>query len=310
MVNPSFTGSLDVLVNLGSTALTASGLADAAPADLTAVALPYYEPLFTGNQDDLSSTVLEGRSATWHIDPVTHAITLRDTVAGARVVDLGDRGDAASERRHVVERPVSRVKMRVVAEFQQTAAARVDVAPLVSLAAAGYSGEVQSLSYAVPQPSATGGNLDFGWSSGSPKVEMKQTLGLKRPSGRTFKVTYREDVMSWSYHQSSSGATLADSVWTQGPEEVVEHEEYYQPVVAHITYLNWIKSCTFTQTGGYTPPSYSTQPKDGYSGTLQGVGSPGGDQPNPTFKDVYISDPPAGGGLGGSGPVNPAQPAN
>ncbi len=56
------------------------------------------------------------------------------------------------------------------------------------------------------------------------------------------------------------------------------------------------------KTGGYTPPSYSTQPKDGYSGTLQGVGSPGGDQPNPTFKDVYISDPPAGGGLGGPAP--------
>lgn len=246
--NVSFVGSLDVLVNLGSVALTASGLAVATSGDQTAGALPYYEPLFVGNTDDLSSTTLEGRSAVWHIDPVTHAITLRDTIVGARVVDLADLGDAASERRQVVERPVSRVKLRLVAEFQQTAAARVDVAPLVSLAAAGASGEVRSLSYGAPQPSATGGNLDFGWSGASPKVTLKQSLGVKRPSGRTFRVTYREDVMSWVYSTDAQGVTRKSSSWAAGQPETVEHDEYYQPVVTSITYLSWIKSTSFTQT--------------------------------------------------------------
>lgn len=60
--------------------------------------------------------------------------------------------------------------------------------------------------------------------------------------------------------------------------------------------------------GGLSPPSYSTVPKDAYTGTLIGVGSSGGDQPNPTFKDVYVSTNNDNGSLGGGGtPTNPAQ---
>lgn len=40
----------------------------------------------------------------------------------------------------------------------------------------------------------------------------------------------------------------------------------------------------------FVQPTYSTQPKDGYSGTLIGITAPGGDQANPTFNGVPASD--------------------
>lgn len=248
-VRPAPGGLLDVIVNLGTLSLAQAGIAPLVGGDLTRQGLPYYEPLFPGARDDLSAAVLEGRNAFWHIDPVTHAITLQDTIKGGRIVDLADLGDAASERRLTVERPVTRVTMKLVCEFQQTAIARVDVAPIVSLSAAGASGEIRSLSYGIPPASKTGGDLDFGWSSQSPKVTIKQSLGVQRSSGRTFAIQYREDVMSWSYYTDpKDGIERANAVWAEGSPYTIEHAEFYQPVVNSITYLNWIKSCSFTQT--------------------------------------------------------------
>lgn len=57
--------------------------------------LPFYDPIFVdpARADD-PDVVLEGYSANWHIDPLTHQVTISDTLVGEDGLVLFDEGDA------------------------------------------------------------------------------------------------------------------------------------------------------------------------------------------------------------------------
>ncbi|WP_375453441.1 hypothetical protein [uncultured Methylobacterium sp.] len=239
-------GRIDVTINLASLNLVQAGLATVAPGDLTAGGLPFYDPLFPGARDDLSAAAIEGKAVTWYVDPVTHAIVQDDITRGARFFDLGDLGDAASERKATIQNPVKHVKLKLIAEYSQFAAGRVDISPFV-MGAAG--GGITSLAYpsnGIP-PSQSGGDLDFGWGSMSPKFTVERHKTVPRPTGRSWVVQYREDRMSWSYSGEGS-AQKATSVWTNGTPYELEHSESAQAIVNTVRYTNWYKTFSFQQT--------------------------------------------------------------
>ncbi len=239
-------GTIDVLINLASTNLVAAGITPARSGDRSAAGLPFYDPLYPGQRDDLSSAVLEGRSAVWHIDPVTHAIALDDIVQGQRTIDLGDLGDAASERRAAVDSPVSHVRMKVVAEYTQIASGYCDIAPFVSGGFDGGSLSTLSLQPSIPAAS-TGGSVNTGWSSSSPNVTITRTQSATFYTGRTFIGTYRDDTMYWRYFTTPSGDTWRSSSGPRGPEYEVRHDEKAKFVVSHHSYNSWVWRYDYSQ---------------------------------------------------------------
>lgn len=190
--------------------------------------------------------MLEGRSAVWHVDPVTHAISLDDVIQGQRTIDLGDLGDAASQRSASVDTPVRHVKLRLVAEFTQYATGTCDIAPVVS---GGFDGgSLSSLSMNGIQAAQLGGDVNTGWSSSAPNIATTRTTSAEFYTGRSFIVTYRDDTMYWSYFTDTNGQQYARQEWLPGPEYDMQHDEKAKFVVYHYTYGYWPWRYTYSQT--------------------------------------------------------------
>lgn len=185
---PGLDGSIDVYVNLADPKLTGSGFAYA-PGDPGVAGLPYYDPLFGGEVNYLATTALAARAAAWHIDPVTHAITLKPLLTGA-VIDLGGLGDDSPTDFTTGSSQVRVMKMRVVAEWEQRAAGPVDISSVIATAASA-SGYISSLQDKVIE-GGSDPKLDFqGWSCWT-KGDWKQVSTLSQTgsffTGRTFRV--------------------------------------------------------------------------------------------------------------------------
>ncbi|MCJ2015575.1 hypothetical protein [Methylobacterium sp. J-076] len=189
---PGLDGTVDVYVNLADPKLTGSGFAYAA-GDPGLAGLPFYDPLYGGDVNDLATTALEARAAAWHVDPVTHAITLEPLLTGP-VVDLGGLGDDASTDSSTGQSPVKAVKFRVVAEWEQHAAGPVDIASVIATAASP-SGFISSMQDKVVE-GGSDQKLDFqGW-SGWTKGDWRQVSVLSQSApfftGRTIQATYQD----------------------------------------------------------------------------------------------------------------------
>lgn len=234
-VIPAPGGGVDCEVNLADPSVTSSGFAYA-PGDPTRAGLPYYDPLFGGGTDDLSTTALEGRSQAWFVDPVTHAITLDELLTGRRVVDLGGLGDEASTEFSIGASPVKAVKMRVVAEWEQRAVGAVDISPVIATAA-GASGFINTLQDKVKEP-AGDPKLDFrnwgGWTRGKSSYRTSLSQSAPFPTGRTIAVTYQENI-DYIPFKDDKGVIQTKPTQKNDPFTVV-HTEYATVNIRSVRY--------------------------------------------------------------------------
>jgi hypothetical protein len=234
-VGPAPGGGVDVEVNLADPSVTGSGFAYA-PGDPTKAGLPFYDPLFGGGTDDLSTTALEARSQAWHVDPVTHAISLDELLTGRRLVDLGGLGDEASTEFSIGASPVKHVKLRVVAEWEQRAVGSVDISPVIATAA-GPSGYILTLQDRVKEPVGEP-KLDFrswgGWTRG--KSSWRSSLGRSAPfpTGRSFTVTYQESIDYPSTTNADGKVLVGRSI--KGEPFTVTHMEYGAANIRQVRY--------------------------------------------------------------------------
>lgn len=248
---PAPGGMVDLTVNLAAVNLSAAGIAPKVRGDQTALGLPYFDPLLPGSREDLTTGALEARSETWYLDPVTHKISLDDFTKGGRVVDLGDLGDHGTETRTVVAAgPARTVKLRLICEFSQTAFGVCNVAPWVSQFAGSY-GTFTTLTLpaqgtGIPA-SASGGDLNFGWGDRGPIITTGTDLSAKFLTGRSFEVTYRDNVHHWVPYTDEYGQARLRSSWELGRPYVRRIDESAHFVVYSVDYVQWLKTFSFSQ---------------------------------------------------------------
>jgi hypothetical protein len=126
--------------------------------------LPYYDPVWiTPEGRDDPDTVLEGRAARWHIDPVTHVVTASDIASGEDgTIDLADDYYADTLSIALEQTPLRRVRCESSVSWDQAASGSIDISAKVLQAfqAAGTAANQAFIS------SYTGGGLMADW----PKV--------------------------------------------------------------------------------------------------------------------------------------------
>lgn len=100
----------------------------------TLVARPYVDELISGSIADITdpAVVLEARSELFHIDPVTHEITLSDIIDYDRLVDLGPHYVRDSMAPALIMPPVREASLNIVGEWTQEAEGEVDIASRVN----------------------------------------------------------------------------------------------------------------------------------------------------------------------------------
>lgn len=93
-------------------------------------ARPYVDELISGSITEMTdpATVLEARSEMFHIDPVTHEITLSDIIDFDRLFDIGPNFDRPSLDAHMTMPPLRSATLNIVAEWTQEAEGEVDIA--------------------------------------------------------------------------------------------------------------------------------------------------------------------------------------
>lgn len=102
--------------------------AKAALAETLKVA-PFYDPVWVDEKArDIPDTVLEARSALWHVDRVTHAITVSDIIVGEDGVQdfTGDDAFYDSVAIRLGEAPLTAVQVQGTINWTQTATGTVD----------------------------------------------------------------------------------------------------------------------------------------------------------------------------------------
>ncbi|MGW9821949.1 hypothetical protein ACUXK4_004538 [Methylorubrum extorquens] len=238
-VKPAPGGKIDVVVNLADTTLADAGIAKPVGVDPTSAALPFYDPLFPGNRDDLTSAAIEARYADWHVHPVTHAITLQDRLAPLRRVDLADLGVGGSQKIRPLASPVKRVKAKLVVEYAQRSYGRVDLASLVALV------DTSTLQQDSQLPaSESGGDLNFGWGDAKTLTRVSYALGPSIRTGRTLAVTYRDDVAQVT---KDANGNVSNVTYQQGVPYTLAHAEFAAMVVYHVRYITLQKSYDYNQ---------------------------------------------------------------
>lgn len=160
----------------------------AAPADLddqlaafadTLRQRPWFDPLFFGGGNPPPADgeepvkrdpaeVLETRAAHFHIDPVSHAISLSDVIDGTATIALGTSFDQASLDPQPQEPPLLRASVEVSAEWNQEADGTVDIANRVC----GFPIQTMTDPSSVGTAGAIGN--DSGWSVESADTESER----------------------------------------------------------------------------------------------------------------------------------------
>jgi len=147
--------------------------------------LPYFDPVFLSAEARSDpDAVLEGRSAVWHVDRVSHAITASDVLEGeAGVVAVSALAGSVDLR--IVAAPVAAVRIDCEMTWKQSAAGSLDISGPIreAFAAAGspragfpasYTGE--GLANDWPRE---GDRIGGGWSVG--RVEIARADGVTLP---------------------------------------------------------------------------------------------------------------------------------
>lgn len=98
----------------------------------TLAARPYVDELISGTNITDPAVVLEARSEMFHIDPVTHEISLSDVIDYDRLVDLGPLYVRDSMTPALGLPPLRKASMNFVGEWTQRAHGTVDIAGKVN----------------------------------------------------------------------------------------------------------------------------------------------------------------------------------
>lgn len=106
---------------------------------------PYVEPLISGDTYRSPETVLNARSATYYIDPITHELSLNDLLDWERLIDIGPMHDREKFSVAMIGPPLGSVTVTGVAEWTQEAKGIVDIADAVNAPVEGIGGVLQSL---------------------------------------------------------------------------------------------------------------------------------------------------------------------
>lgn len=139
---------------------------------------PYYDPIWiTPDLRDEPDAVLEARPALWHIDRVTHAVTISDVNSGEDgVIDIAGDYIADSLRARFSQVPGRRVKVHAQVGWDQTGFGTVDLtAALLKAAKDAGSGNGQNIDTYTGDGLATdwpeqGDSIGGGWSFGDSYV--------------------------------------------------------------------------------------------------------------------------------------------
>lgn len=144
-----------------------------------------WDPLFYADDAESDPAIaLEARSALYHIDRRTLAVSASDYLTGSRLIDLGDGAFADSVSMSVGELPLSEVSLRVIAEWEQSARGSCNIAGRIRHA---FGGRIASYT---PDDlenslSATGGvGGASGWSIERPTLQQSgrrvDNLGIRK----------------------------------------------------------------------------------------------------------------------------------
>lgn len=166
----------------------------------TKVARPYVDELISGSIADITdpAVVLEARSELFHVDPVTHEITLSDVIDYDRLIDIGPHFVRESLQPSLGAPPVRKATMRFVAEWTQQASGEVDIAwrvnwggndgrlTLTDVSSIGESGDLDNSGWSVGEvqqayPNAMETNRQF--YDGRYEVVLHQNFAGKDPAG-------------------------------------------------------------------------------------------------------------------------------
>ncbi len=146
-------------------------------------------------------------------------------------------------------RPVQTVRMKVVAEFVQTAQGPCDIAMRVSRGSR--DGVIRTLgNQATSFPSSSqGGDNNTGWSAQSPRVTVERYKSPAQFTGRAFEVTLRDHTMFYTpVEDPTSGKTVYQQSWAPGSPYTVTTYEKAQFAVTSVNYRNWIYTYSYSQT--------------------------------------------------------------
>ena len=120
---------------------------------------PNYDPIFldAAHRDD-PDAILEGYSALWHVDPVTHAVTVSDIINGEDGEIVFEESDAFydSVSMSMGQAPLNGVNVDATVAWTQSASGTVDIGERTFFSYAG-----QSLMIEWPKPAQS---LGSGWS--------------------------------------------------------------------------------------------------------------------------------------------------
>lgn len=89
---------------------------------------PWWDELWFSEDDRRDpDKVLEGRPAVWHVDRVTHVVTVSEVIEGDSIVDISDDAFHDSVRVGYTGAPVRKVVVDATVRWDQTAAGTIDV---------------------------------------------------------------------------------------------------------------------------------------------------------------------------------------
>jgi hypothetical protein len=138
---------------------------------------PYWDPVFLDEEKrDDADAILEGYSASWHIDPVTHEVSISDWLNGEDGLEVFDAADVFYRSLDVTfnEAPLTSVKVDASVDWTQKATGTVNIGSRTFIGDGFLSGWPK-----------TGSQLSGGWS-----VAIGTTSGGTADTGNT----------KWGFH--------------------------------------------------------------------------------------------------------------
>lgn len=180
--------------------------------------LPFYDPVWLNDEARQDpDSVLEGYPALWHVDPVTHLVTISDILAGDTVVDVGEGFIRDSLAMRYGPVPGRRVAVRGTVQWDQQAAGTVDLTAALITAFRTLGGT----SYANLISSFTGQGLSEDWPKPETRIGSGWFVGesaVERVDGRVTAAGDQEVV------QTANGRIVSFPLWILRPTFKVNYE--------------------------------------------------------------------------------------
>lgn len=216
----------EIIENVVRLTLSARPLDFAADKATAAAALkvaPYWDPVWiTPELADDPDAVLESRSALWHIDRVTHAITISDMLeAEDGVIDLADDVFRDSIELNFGAPPATRITVEATVGWDQVAIGSYDLkSALLEAAAAAGTTTTGTIS------SFTGQGLMEDWPEEGARIGGGWSFGecsIRRVDGFVVPEDYQTQVLSTS-NGWYGGQTAKWPCWKMYPELAVKYD--------------------------------------------------------------------------------------